>query len=68
LINRINENLGPNTYGMESGYDQSNQNEQSFPVIAEVSVSFAEYILGCRKNVIYRKTTICPDCKGDYCQ
>jgi DnaJ-class molecular chaperone len=68
LIDRISEKLGPNKKGIESIYDRSNQNEHSFPIVEEITLSLAEYVKGCNKNILYRKNIICPDCKGIFCQ
>lgn len=68
LIDRISKKLGPNNKGIQSIYDRSDQNEHSFPIVEEINISFAEYVKGCNKNILYRKIIICPDCKGEYCQ
>ncbi len=68
LIDRISKKLGSNYNGIQSIYDRSNQNEHSFPIVEEITLSFAEYVKGCNKNIIFRKIIICPECKGEYCQ
>jgi DnaJ-class molecular chaperone len=42
-------------------------NENSFPILVNLTISFSEYIKGASKNVNYHKIEICPDCKGLIC-
>jgi DnaJ-class molecular chaperone len=43
------------------------KNENSFPILVNIAITFSEYIKGTTKNVYYQKMEICLECNGHMC-